>query len=392
MHSLYLAWRYLTFHRTRTVILVASLSIIMAVPAVLDVLLTETERQLRARADTTPLLFGARGSALDLAINTLYFDDERPAFIPARAIDEVLGTGLAQVVPMYVRFAARGFPIVGTEIDYFAFRGLHVGAGRQMALLGECVLGARVAHALGVGPGDHIVSAPEAVFELAGVYPLKMKVVGVLERAYSPDDLAIFVDIKTAWVIEGLAHGHADLAASDDPSVILSLGDRVVTANAKLVQYREIMQDNIDSFHVHGETGHFPLSGLIALPHDAKSGTLLQGRYLDTDAALQVIEPASVIDGLLDTVFRIKQMLDAVIVVVASATLLAVILVFSLSLRLRAKEIETNAMLGCNRSTTIRLLAAEISVIGLVSVALCVLLAISAKFAGDALVRAWFIT
>jgi len=60
---------------------------------------------------------------------------------------------------------------------------------------------------------------------------------------------------------------------------------------------------------------------------------------------------------------------------------LALLLVFSLSLRLRAKEIETNAMLGCNRSTTGRLLAAEVAVIGCASLALCALLAVSANTA-----------
>jgi len=391
MDSLYLAWRYLVFHRARTAMLVASLSIIMAVPAVLDVLLTQTESQLRARARTTPLIFGAPGSALELAMNTLYFDDERPASIPARAIDEVVATGFARVIPVYARFAARGFPVVGTEIDYFEFRGLRIGNGRQMALIGECVLGAEVAEALGVGPGDHLVTAPEAVFDLAGVYPLKMTVAGVLEPARSADDRAVFVDIKTAWIIEGLTHGHADLASIDDASVVLSREKGLVTANAKLMQYREITEANIDSFHVHGDDGHFPLSALIAIPRDEKSGALLRGRYLDGDATLKVIEPASVIDGLLDTVFRIKQMLDAVIVVIASATLLAVFLVFALSLRLRSKEMETNAMLGCNRSTTVRLLAAEVFVIATASIALAALLAYSAKFAGDTLVRLWIL-
>jgi putative ABC transport system permease protein len=391
MDSLYLAWRYLVFHRARTAMLVASLSIIMAVPAVLDVLLTQTESQLRARARTTPLIFGAPGSALELAMNTLYFDDERPASIPARAIDEVVATRFARVIPVYARFAARGFPVVGTEIDYFEFRGLRIGNGRQMALIGECVLGAEVAEALGVGPGDHLVTAPEAVFDLAGVYPLKMTVAGVLEPARSADDRAVFVDIKTAWIIEGLTHGHADLASIDDASVVLSREKGLVTANAKLMQYREITEANIDSFHVHGDDGHFPLSALIAIPRDEKSGALLRGRYLDGDATLKVIEPASVIDGLLDTVFRIKQMLDAVIVVIASATLLAVFLVFALSLRLRSKEMETNAMLGCNRSTTVRLLAAEVFVIATASIALAALLAYSAKFAGDTLVRLWIL-
>ena len=392
MHSLYLACRYLAFHRSRTTILVASLGIIMAVPAVLEVLLAEAEAQLRSRARTTPLIFGAHGSALELAMNTLYFDDEMPDSIRASAIEEVLATGLADVVPIYARFAARGFRIIGTEVDYFPFRGLSMREGRQMALIGECVLGASVAAALSVGPGDHLVSSPEAVFDLAGVYPLKMKIVGVLERAYSPDDLAVFVDVKTAWVIEGLAHGHADIRSLDDENIVMSRDDVAVTANAKLVQYREITADNIETFHAHGDAARFPLSALIALPHDAKSSTLLRGRYIDAALSMQVIQPASVIDGLLDTVFRVKRMLDAVIAVVASATILAVILVFSLSLRLRAKEIETNAMLGCNPSTTVRLLAAEIALIGLLSLVLCSLLALGAKFASDELVRALFIT
>ena len=58
--------------------------------------------------------------------------------------------------------------------------------------------------ALDIGPGDHLVSAPESLFDLAGVYPLKMTVVGVLSSAHSSDDLAIFVDLKTAWIFHYL--------------------------------------------------------------------------------------------------------------------------------------------------------------------------------------------
>ena len=38
-----------------------------------------------------------------------------------------------------------------------------------------------------------------------------MQVVGVLEPSYTADDGAIFVDLKTAWVIQGLVHGHQDM-------------------------------------------------------------------------------------------------------------------------------------------------------------------------------------
>ena len=73
-----------------------------------------------------------------------------------------------------------------------------------MAMTGECVLGSTAADVAGVGLDGHVYSAPETVFDLAGVYPLKMKVVGVLKPAGTPDDLVVFVDVKTAWIIEGL--------------------------------------------------------------------------------------------------------------------------------------------------------------------------------------------
>ena len=64
-------------------------------------------------------------------------------------------------------------------------------------------------------------------------------------------------------------------------------------------------------------------------------------------------------------------MLDAVILVVAFATVLAIILVFALSLRLRQREIQTIFRLGCRRATIARLLAAEIFIIVITSGVIC---------------------
>ena len=91
-----------------------------------------------------------------------------------------------------------------------------------MAVLGEAVLGAAAARGLGVVAGDSIISSPENVFDLAGVYPLKMKVVGILEPTFTADDSAVFVDIKTAWIIGGLGHGHQDLAEADAAPGVLA--------------------------------------------------------------------------------------------------------------------------------------------------------------------------
>lgn len=365
-HSFYLSWQYLIFNRVKFGILVACVTLIAFLPLALQILLNESEQQLRARAVDTPLLLGSKGSALDLVMNSLYFDDEVPELITHQAVNDIENSGLAYAIPLYVRFEARGFPVIGTSLDYFEYRGLELSQGRMLALLGEAVIGAEVAQSLNLRPGDSLVSSPENLFDIAGIYPLKMKVVGVLGHSNSADDLGVFVDLKTAWVIQGLGHGHVDLEKTRDGSVILKREQGRVTANAKLTHYTEINEENIDSFHFHGDLSSYPLTALLVLPRDTKSGTLLRGRYIEDDY-YQLTSPAGVVDGLMENIFRIKNVIDAVVIIVGLTTIMAVILVFILSLRLRQAEITTMFRMGGSHMTLVQMLAAEILIIVLVS-------------------------
>jgi putative ABC transport system permease protein len=389
--SFYIAWKYLSRNRVKAVTLVSCIVLIAFLPIALELLLDESEKQLMSRAVLTPLVIGAKGSSLDLVMNTLYFGDEVPELIYMDAADMVGESGLAIPIPMYVRFSARRRPVVGTTIDYFDFRGLAVAEGRGLAILGECLIGSAAASDLGLGVGDEIVTSPETMFDLAGVYPLKMKIVGVLEKTHTSDDLAVFVDLKTAWVIQGLMHGHQDLSKVKDPQLILKKDEENITGSPKVFEYMEITEDNIESFHFHGDPSEYPITAVIAVPFDEKSGTILRGRYLAEGEKHQIIRPAEVVDTLLENIFRIKNVLDAVIVVVGFGTFIAIILVFALSLRLRQREIETIFRIGCRRMTIARLMAAEIFIILAVSAVICsMLLGVVAHY-DSMLVRILFI-
>ena len=394
--SLYIAWRYVSFNWARAMTLVACVTLIAVLPLSLELLLEESERQLLERAETTPLVVGAKGSELDLVMNSLYFGDTVPELISMAKLEQVRATGLAVPIPMYVRFKARGAPIVGTSLDYFDLRGLQIAQGRKFALLGEAVIGAAVATELGLEPGDDLLSSPETLFDLAGVYPLKMRIVGVLAPSNSADDLAVFVDVKTAWVVQGLVHGHQDLAEVTDPTLVMDRSDGKVTATAKVAQYTQITPENIDSFHFHGDPADYPITAVIALPYDRKAGAILRGRYVaagaDSDVLSgQITVPSDVVAELLANIFRIKSVLDAVILVVGLATALALVLVFALSLRLRQREIQTMFKLGCSRMMTARLLGAEILIILVASGVLTLLLLGVVSQFDEVLVRALFI-
>ena len=236
--TLYLVWRYLRYHRYKTAVLVAAITLILYLPTGLNVLFDESAAELTARAASTPLLVGAKGSRLELVLSSLYFDADPPETVPYHEAQRVAGSGLATAVPLYLRFRIQRHPIVGTSLGYLDFRRLELATGRAMAVLGECVLGANAAASLDARTGDSVSSSPETLFDLAGAYPLKMTVTGILARSHSPDDEAVFVDLKTAWVIAGLGHGHQDLDRPEAAAAVLTReGDRI-TANASLVKFQ----------------------------------------------------------------------------------------------------------------------------------------------------------
>lgn len=388
---LYLAWRYLAHHRFKTLVLVGSITVVLALPLGLRVLLARGATALTARAEATPLLVGAKGSPLELVLDSLYFDSEPPPELPYTEALRVSDSGLAVAVPLVTRFRAQGFPIVGTTLEYFERRGLAVASGRSLAILGECVLGAEVARELQLGPGDTLVSSPETVFDLAGTYPLAMNVVGVLAPSQGPgsgpDDRAVFCDVKTAWVIAGLAHGHEDLEKPEAAAGVLSRDGNRIVANAAVREYTEITAANRDSFHFHGDPAHFPVTAVLAFPRDAKSGTLLEGRYLGEDEAAQIVRPARVMDQLLATVLAVQQYVTAAIFVVGLATLATMALVFLLSLQIRRREIETMIRMGCSRGRLAAILTTEVATVLLAGVVLAGSLAALLSSLGDEALR-----
>ncbi len=366
MNSLFLAWAYLSHHRTKSLVLVVVTAAILAVPLAMQVVLAQSERMLTARAEATPLIVGARGSRLDLAMSAVYFTDDDPTPTTLAASEAIWDGGLATAIPVHTRFTAEGVRLVGVSLDYFGFRGLEVAEGRRLAMLGEAVVGANAAERLGLRPGGSLVSSPENLFDLAGVYPLKMPVVGVLSPTGGPDDDVAFIDIKTAWVIAGIGHGHDDLMTEGaEPG-------SSVAARPDFVQYQEITAENVDGFHFHGPPEAFPVTAVIVVPNDVRSATILKGRYLDAETDEQIIVPTEVIGGLLDRILKIKRLVDAVVMVFAMAALAAIGLAGYLSLQLRRSEIETAFKLGARKQFIARLVVAEAAIV----------LAVSATLAG----------
>jgi putative ABC transport system permease protein len=298
--------------------------------------------------------------------------------VPYSEVEELAEGELGEVLPLHLRFSAEGSRVVGTFPEYFGFRGLELAEGRRFAVLGEAVLGAEVAEALEVGVGGSIVSTPAGAFDVAGSFPLRMSVVGVLAPTATPDDEVVFVDLRTTWVLEGIGHGHDDVAdreatptgtragtaAEQDPDAAAAQesGGSLV-ADPSLLPYTEITSENIDSFHFHGDRSSFPVDAAIVVPRDARAGTLLRGRFEGGERPTQLVVPLTVVDELVDTMFSVR---DAVLVLSAGlvlATIATAALVFALSLRLRAAELESMRRIGVGRRRLRAILFTELGAV-----------------------------
>jgi putative ABC transport system permease protein len=105
---------------------------------------------------------------------------------------------------------------------------------------------------------------------------------------------------------------------------------------------------------------------------------------------MQMTVPAEIIAGLVDRIFRIATLLDAVTLVIGVAALGAIALSLFLAWSLRASEMETAKRLRAGRFVILRLAVAEIALLLTLSAGLAAALVTAVTMNGDKLV-AWIL-
>jgi putative ABC transport system permease protein len=356
-----LARRYLAFHRGRTLILVSCIALTCLLPLAVEWLVGTYSRELQARAAATPLVVGRKGSRFDLVLNTLYFRGRVPEPLGLAEVDRLLQSGYGTPIPVLARNTAGGYPLVGASPEYHRFRGLRARSGRLPVLLGECAVGAEVAARSGLGVDDRLLTDRDNLYAIDQGYPLKMRVVGVLADSGTPDDRAVFASLETVWIAEGIGHGHGDARTRAPEQVIRKDGQRIVL-DSSVVEFQEITPENIDTFHFHEDREQLPVTAVIVVPKDARSATILKGRYRVAERE-QLLEPGEVVAEISDFVFRLKAFFDANVALVAVATAMFLGLIVALSVRVRRREFETLRRIGCARGKIVRLVATELALI-----------------------------
>jgi len=378
-----LAFRSLSYHRIRSLVLVLCIALVGVLPTAVEGLLDLYRQRLEARAVSTPLVIGAPGSRSDLLIHSLYFRGEVERTIAMKEARAVAESGYAVPVPIHLMGSVRDYPLIGTTPDYAPFREFQFEAGRWPQKLAEAAIGAAVARKLELSVGDTIPTDVHKLHDLAGAYPLLLKIKGVLDATGTPDDDAVFVSLQTSWIVSGEGHGHQVIDPNVDFNLILENKSNNVTASAAVVEAVEVTPENEGSFHFHGDPDDLPITALIIDAADEKGETIIRSR-IRRDDRLQVLDSMVELRELLAVVLRAKAILDANSLLVLVATALLLGLIVTLDVKVREREVRTLERIGAPRGFVARLLFTEVAIVVVTGGILAFFLAFSAiRFVAD---------
>ena len=362
MGVLHLALRHLVYRAGRSAILVACVGVALALPLASRALVVRFNEALHERAATAPVVVGAKGSRFDLVFSSLYFRPGRTGTMTMGDFETLVSEEGIEALPMHVRFTARGAPVVATGIEYLQRRGLVVEDGRLFAKMGECVLGADAARRLKLGEGDTLGSDQIEAYDLTSPASIRMRVVGVLAPTGTIDDGAVFVDLETAWLLEGIAHGHQEATTIEREDLLIGRTDDHVALSGAVVPEQDVTSADAGSFHIHADRADLPLTAALVFPDSDKTSTILR-TAINASPDRQAVEPTRVIDELMAFVVRVRMVFDGLAIVLGLSTLALIGLISALSYRVREEEIRTLTEIGCARFSVARLFGYELGAI-----------------------------
>lgn len=335
-----LAWTYLWARPLSAVLNIVLLTLGLTVVGAVLQAQAQVEGALQRDLAGIDLVVGAKGSPMQLILAGVYHLDVPPGNIPLAEVERLQQhPQVERLIPLSLGDNVEGFRIVGTTPDYITHYGATLVAGGLWTAPMQAVLGAEVARATGLKPGDgfygaHGLGAGGAVHEEAAY-----RVTGVLAPCGCVLDRLALTATESVWQVHDEMHGASEMDAQDLAAL---QADREVTL--ALISYST------------------PLAA-VTFP-----------RAVNATERLQAAAPAMEITRLLSMLgvgTRAVQALGVVLLLVAA---LSVLVALWQALRERRADIALMRLLGVSPARLAALLLAEALWLALLSLLLALAL------------------
>lgn len=228
MNLLTIAWRSITQRSLASSLTALSMALGVALVVAVLVIHSVISRSFNKGAEGFDVIVGAKGSKLQLVLNTVYHLSTPVENVPWSYYMEFRDGGrfaksVSVAIPYCLGDSYEGFRVVGTiaelfEVGYADGEDYRFVQGRNFDdnAYFEAVIGAMVARRTGLKVGDEILPTHGVAGD--GKKHDAFKVVGVLAPTGTPNDRAVFVNMEGFYLLEGHAKLPAKPAATHKPA------------------------------------------------------------------------------------------------------------------------------------------------------------------------------
>ena len=402
----------------RAKLLLTALSVILSASVALLAynVSTQVSEGIVNTAAKYDIIIGPSGSATQLAMNTMFFTDKPLGTIPYALVEALRDSGRVNAaIPFSMGDSYNAAPIVGT--DAALLEGKPLQSGELFSEPLQAVVGAAVAAAYDLGPGDRIVTSHGLSASGTAHAETPLTVVGVLRRTDTAYDNAVFTPVSTIWALhdhgeDGDEHGdeahrdgdaEADVSAEAAPSHADGYGaapDPAPASHADADRDGDAAEPaptghggDADTAHADGDGGDAP--GTAAASHvEADHGraeggeicaVLVRSKSLSDYSALMsayggnseylAINPNTVLREVMDNVDLSRRIVYILCAVILVMNLFVVSVIAVLNMYDSRAEIALMRLIGVSMGKINRLYLIQNAIAGLCAMALSLLTA-----------------
>ncbi len=317
------------------------------------------------------IIVGAKGSRLQLVLNTVFHLSQPIENIPYHYLDEFTAGRFAPAVevaiPVCMGHDYRGYAVAATVPD--AFERLTYLDGRQYEFAQgsnfrsenyfDAVIGSTVARKLGMKLGDQFTPVNIAGEPGGEEGHEAFSVVGILAPTGTPNDRALFVNLEGFYRCEAHQHGPSFeeevLAGAGSPGQPETKADSDEHAHQQHGEHEE------GHVHAGSHEDYRELSAILLVTDDRQRQLAMSlPTVINEEPVAQAVMPARVIaelfDGVVGNVQLLLLVLAVLVVVVAGIGIL--VSIYN-SMNDRRHEIAVMRALGARRTTVMSIILAE---------------------------------
>jgi putative ABC transport system permease protein len=368
-----IAWRSI---RQRTLASgLTAFSMGMGVALVVTVLVIHSviSQSFRRGAQGYDLIIGAKGSPLQLVLNTVFHLSQPLENIPYSCYEEFIdgrfSPAVETAIPVCTGHDYKGYPAVATNQEYFekltyledkkySFNEKDGGQGRNLEDQNywEAVIGDVAAQRTGLKVGDTFSPIATAAGESESHKHHEFKVVGILGHTGTPNDRAIFMNIEGFWREPAHTKG-----PSSAVTFLKGKTSETPTETAKAQETLEHEQEGLDHEHEADQPVNKEISAILVCTY--KNQPMMSFNLptvVNKEAVAQAVAPSRVIYELFDSIIGNIQLLLlvlAVLVVVVAGIGIMVSMYNSMSDR--RHDIAIMRALGASRYTVMTIILME---------------------------------